>query len=376
MERIEADDLIYNRFDLIHPNEYWEKTITNDNFVCKYQVFVQEQIAELNLWGKNISEDILQRIIHKVFDDNADIIGIKAIGYFSNYEEMLVKGRQTIIYLPKSIEELDGRIRRKHRSYLKNQENQLTSNYGTVQIVSYSDTQVSQIVDTYFEWKRQSHGTEYHLSAEEYLRQYHVTDAMTLNLAGKPIAVLFYCLVAQTVYLENLSYDMDFGKYSPGIILYKAFLEKMVLLGCRIVFLGKSGLDYKKRFGSTEFISYDGTIYRNEIFDEINKYFRQLNITNAAIYALGKLGHQVLQYRNKLKVIFDYGIDRSGVKIEGLATYENVSDVPQRRTVIITVEKKNPEIESNLKKNGFDYIYWIDLIRESIVRYNARSKKS
>ena len=248
----------------------------------------------------------------------------------------------------------------------------MASKYGDVQVIEYSENQMLEIVDIYFQWKRQSHGTEYNLAAEEYLQQYHVTDAMTLNLAGEPIAVLFYCLVDKTVYLENLSYDMSFGKYSPGITLYKAFLEKMVLKGCKNVFLGKSGLDYKKRFGSTEIVSYDGIIYRQEIFDEINLYFRQLNITNIAIYGLGKLGHQVLQYKKKLEPIFDYGIDRNRIKVDGLPTYESVSDLPQCQLVIITVEKKINEIEDNLKGKGFEYIYWIDLIEESVVRYNNK----
>lgn len=376
MEHIEADDLIYNRFDLIYPFEYSENAITNNNYTYKYQLYVKEQMAELNLWGKEIQEELLQDIIHKVFDDDANIIGIKATGYFSNYEKMLIKGSQTIIHLPESIEALNTRIRRKHRSYMKNQENRLAVKYGGLQINVSSGTKMLKTVDTYFEWKRQSHGTEYHLSAEEYLHQYHVTGAMTLNLPDKPIAVLFFCQAGKTVYLENLSYDMDFAKYSPGIILYKAFLEKMILLGCRNVFLGKSGLDYKKRFGSTEFTSYDGMIYRKELFDEINAYFKRLKITNIAIYALGKLGHQVLQYRDKLEITFDYGIDRSGVKIDGLATYESVSDVPRCQMVIITVEKKNYEIEETLKKNNFNYIYWIDLIKESIDRYNAFIKEA
>ncbi len=373
MEHIEAYDLIYNRFDLIYPDNYFEGEITNDNCNCKYQAHEINQVAELNLWGKDISETCLQSIVGKVFNDNENIIGIKATGYFNNYGKMLIKGRETIISLPDSIEELDKRIRRKHRSYLKSQEKHLALKYGEVKITVYSDHQMLKIVNIYFKWKRQSHGTEYNLSPEEYLQQYHVTDAMALNLAGEPIAVLFYCLVDKTVYLENLSYDMSFGKYSPGIILYKAFLERMIFEGCRNVFLGKSGLDYKKRFGSTEFTSYNGIIYRKEIFNEINAYFRRLNITNVAIYGLGKLGHQVLQYKNELAVVFDYGIDRNGVKIDGFTIYKSVSNAPQCQIAIITIEKKNPEIEDNLKAEGFDYIYWVDLITESINQYNSKS---
>ena len=92
-----------------------------------------------------------------------------------------------------------------------------------------------------------------------------------------------------------------------------------------------------------------------------------------AIYGLGKLGHQVLQYKNELAVVFDYGIDRNGVKIDGFTIYKSVSNAPQCQIAIITIEKKNPEIEDNLKAEGFDYIYWVDLITESINQYNSKS---
>ena len=60
----------------------------------------------------------------------------------------------------------------------------------------------------------------------EYCQKYHITGAMSLTADQTYIAVLFYCSNIDSVYFENISYNAQLAKWSPGIICMNIFWKK------------------------------------------------------------------------------------------------------------------------------------------------------
>lgn len=104
----------------------------------------------------------------------------------------------------------------------------------------------------------------------EYCQKYHITGAMSLTADQTYIAVLFYCSNIDSVYFENISYNAQLAKWSPGIILYEYFLEEMTSEQKKYIFLGNGNQSYKSRFESQEYLVYTGSIYKNQIIKFLN----------------------------------------------------------------------------------------------------------
>ena len=80
---------------------------------------------------------------------------------------------------------------------------------------------------------------------EEYVRTYFVSDAYSINLDGKIIAVLLSCEQCDCVFLENLSYDTEYCKYSVGFQIYVFFLQQMIKKGKKQVYTGEGTMIIK-----------------------------------------------------------------------------------------------------------------------------------
>ena len=68
-------------------------------------------------------------------------------------------------------------------------------------------------------------GSDYNMSPEMYLKNWHVTD-IYYTLFGDIIAAIFMsCEQCNDVYLENITYDDGLSNYSPGQISYDFYLK-------------------------------------------------------------------------------------------------------------------------------------------------------
>lgn len=370
--RFDADDLIYNRFDMLYPDD-------NSRLVCAYHensyyidMHVEGTKAFLNVWGKTFPQEVFDDVVGKVFEQK-DICSIHIQRGGNNYREFLQTTNDMRILLPDTAEGLMERMRAKHRSNIRRMERDLEQE-GPVSLAVYSEKIPDDVVEQYFRWKMATHNTDYHMTPREYINNYHVTDAMVLKAGSRMAAVIFFCQVGEIVYFENFSYDTDFKKYSPGLLVYKALLEELIKRGCRYLYLGGGDYDYKRRFGAEEYEAYSGIIYRPEVIEEINAFCRSEGLEKAAFYGYGVCGHAFLQLESKLDVAIAYGIDRCGKTGEKISFFVPEENWPDADGVFITLNTRNREVEELLKSRFVKVYYWNEVVDECMARYSERGK--
>lgn len=368
MVGFEADDMIYNRFDLIYKDNVERFLYEFGDEAFAVDAHYEKSRAVLNVWGKKFPQEVFERAIESIFSQHSEIhyIDIKRAG--NDYRNLLNECNDIRVPIPKSEEELLLRLRAKHRYTLKRIKRLLEQEYGKLETILYSADIPSELVDQYFNWKQITHGTDYHMMAEEYLQKYYVTDGILLRAGGRNIAILFFCQVNNTVYLENLSYDTEMEKFSPGYIIYEMFLEELIKRRCSYLYLGGGKYEYKRRFGAEESVAYSGIIYRKEVFNALNIYFERNGVKKIAIYGLGAVGHTFLKIVNLLNVDLVYGIDREEKRIEGLAVYSPEGDLEKVDAVIITLKFHNKEVEELLKLKFEKIYYWHDIATGNLMK--------
>lgn len=370
--KFDADDLIYNRFDLLYPND-------NSRFACVYReknyyidMHAEGSKAFLNVWGKTYPREVFEDVIGKVFE-RRDICSIDIQRGGNNYREFLQTTNDMRILLPDTVEELADRMRAKHRSSIRRMERELEKE-GAVSLAVYSEKIPDDVVEQYFQWKMVTHQTDYHMTPREYISRYYVTDAMVLRAGSRMAAVIFFCQVGKIVYFENFSYDTDFKKYSPGLLVYKALLEELIKRGCRYLYLGGGDYDYKRRFGAEEYEAYSGTIYRPEVIEEMNAFCRREGLEKAAFYGYGVCGHAFLQLESKLDISVVYGIDRCEQSHAKVNFFLPEETWPDADGVFITLNTRNREVEELLKSRFLKVYYWNEVVDECTAKYLERGK--
>lgn len=358
----EADDLIYNRFDLIY-KENVERHVYESG-EQKYVIYVHHENgkAQFNIWGKLLPQPLFEHVVDDVFRRHPETRSIEIKSAKNNYDNLLNEGNDIMIFLPETVELLLDKIRAKSRYTLKRQKRLCAKEYGELETAIYHLDIPDEAVRLFFGWKQMTQGTDYHMSPEEYLRKYHVTDCILLKAGGRGIGILFFCQVNHTVYLENLSYDMELEKFSPGYLVYEELLEELVKRKCTYLYLGGGDYAYKKRFGAKETLAYSGIIYRKEVYEGLNRYFKERGIGRIAIYGLGAQGRDFLKIVSRLNVELLYGIDREEKRIEGLRVFSPSANLEKVDAVIITLKSYNREVEVLLKTMFGKVYYWRDLV--------------
>lgn len=362
-KKFDSDDLIYNRFDLIfYVYEQFMFEWENE----KYSIMIHQENDKLyiNLWGKELPQKKFEELIDELFVKK-DVRTISIIRCRNNYNGMLEETNDIMIFLPQSAEELKSRLQQKHRYNLKREKRILNDVFGEMISVHYSRREISdEMVNLYFRWKKESHGTSYKLTAEEYLDAYHVTDAFVLNIDKQMIGIAFYCVVNNVAYFENFSYDSRYKEYSVGYITYEMLLENLIEQKIEKFFLGGGDYDYKRRFGAIESVAYSGHIYSKNVFMTANDFLSDKLIKNVVIYGLGKYGNEFIRLVNtrKIRVKIIGAIDKNRKEIANIHTYTLVDDFPEADAAIITLKNKNNDVEELLRDKYENVVYMNDLL--------------
>lgn len=358
MNCTDAENLIYNRFDLIYGGAD-EIEIGG----CKFQVVVYQQAILINVWGKFFSQEIFDEAIRNVLDRYREASYIQITKSYNNYEGQLHKTEDIVLQLPQEEEELFSRLKSKHRYNLGRSQRLVEENVGKLTFRHVEGGNIDDgIVEQYFEWKRKTHGTDYHLSPKSYLAKYHVTDVGQLVAGEKVIGIIFYCKVNRTVYLENLSYDAQYEKYSPGFLTYVFFLKELIGKRCELLYLGGGNYTYKKRFDTVAHTAYTGRIYTNKFFQALNRFMEKENLSTYAIYGLGECGKCFLVNVDKIKGELKGGIDREKKHVEGLATYVwGEKELPAADVIFITMVSHVKEVKDELKGRYVKVYYWDEM---------------
>ena len=362
-KKFDSDDLIYNRFDLIF-SEYEQFAFEFENE--KYNIMIHRDNEKLliNLWGKELSQKCFEKLIEVLFE-KYDVRKISVLRCKNNYKGMLEETNDIMLFLPESVDELTRRLQQKHRYNLRREKRILSESVGEI-CTSHCDRHdiTDDMVNLFFEWKNESHGTQYGMTVAEYLDTYHVTDAMTLIAGTQIIGIAFYCVVNTVSYFENFSYDPRYKEYSVGYITYELLLEQLIEQKIQSFFLGGGDYDYKRRYGAIETIAYSGHIYSQDVFKTSNSFLSDKFIRNVVIYGLGKYGNEFLRLVNTKNININIigVIDKNRKKIANVHTYTLKDDFPKADAAIITLKNKNTDVEELLKKKYKTVIYMNDFL--------------
>lgn len=177
------------------------------------------------------------------------------------------------IQLPKTKEELWERVSAKSRQTLRRKHNHLVNHFGSEPVfVHYSieDGISDEVVEVFFQFKKELMNRDYGMTAQEYLKHYFVTDAYIWKINSDSdkitdhyLSIVFTCEQGKNVYLENLTYNPLWQKDSPGFLLYSKVVEELIQKGKKEFFLGKLYLDYKQKFNSINTLCFDAIVFRS-----------------------------------------------------------------------------------------------------------------
>ena len=107
-----------------------------------------------------------------------------------------------------------------------------------------------------------------HLSEEdvhEYIASKNITNMYVMKVNGIMAGAILSCEKCACVFMENITYNLRYEKFSPGIIIYDHYLKCMVEKSKQAVFLGGGDWEYKKRYSAVEDVVYEGRFYRSRL---------------------------------------------------------------------------------------------------------------
>lgn len=370
MEKVlfDSDNLIYNRFDIIY-EDYIDFTQEFEGKEYSILAHCENGVAKINTWGKSIPDHVMKNLICNIFERQR-VFCIEITRTVNNFEEFLYEQNDFRVPLPNNVEELLSRVERRDRATIRRKKRWLDERVGTIKIQHYGKDIPAELVDTYFIWKKSSHGTDYKLSPKEYLEKYYVTDALVLSAGDIIIGIAFYCKCEDIVYFENFSYNSAYREYSPGLLMYEVLLEHLIERKCRYLYMAGGNYIYKRRFGSEETKCFSGYIYREEVLSQLSALFSENKILgNIAIYGYGRYGHIYKSLLNKIGVNVLYAIDKND-ECDGNIDIRNPnSDLSDASKILITLKEHNDEVEKLLLEKGKEVFYMTDLIHQAEKNY-------
>lgn len=264
------NDFIYNHFDILYRDHTACIMIKTENTTYYIPFYMDGSTAYLGVWCYKIPEAVFSQLIGYVFKRHCKIKKV----YIQNSPSLITKRialksdlKQRThwkVIIPSFPENLDERLSSKKRYNIKREKRIAQQELGDYTILEYTDKTVpANIVEAYFRYKQQTYGIDYHMLPEAYLEQYHVSNIYTLSFSGEIGSIVFSCEQGEHVYLENLTYNPEYKKYSLGAILYDEYLKILCQKRKASLYLGWGNQVYKTLYGAVEDTVYTGTIYRN-----------------------------------------------------------------------------------------------------------------
>lgn len=274
-----SPDFIYNRIDLFC-NDYIVLNVHNNTNEYLVEVRLLGNHAELGIWMMEVTGEEFDEISKYIFTNYKEIEYISF--YYAISDRIYVAGKHYHINLPETYEELKGLMSSKSRNTMSRKMKKAEAECGNVTMTEYHNEEVTnEIISAYFEMKQKTHHIRYNLTWKEYLDRYHVSNIYILYFGEKTAAMILTCEQCPIVYLENLTYDMELSKYSPGMMAYEMVLERLISKGKSAFYLGGGDYDYKKRYDSVETTVTEGKIYRSWL---IELKYKWIDFYNKRLY--------------------------------------------------------------------------------------------
>ena len=263
-------NFIYNRFDLWTGHEgctHETLCITDGTNEFYVQVLYENDTAELGLWLSKIPGEYAKELSRYIFRKHREVKRIKFQRCFTDIS-VSNKTNHFRIEIPASIEELNQRLTHKFKYNMRRERKMLEAEAGSLTFEEYEAGKFpDDLFTSYFRLKEQTHGRSYHMTGKEYTGTYHVSNAYVIRGGkGEIISLVLSCEQCPVTYIENLTYDTKYSKYSPGKMIYHYFLEALIRKGTKELYLsgGKGkNYEYKRHYGSIEEFVYSGVIHRH-----------------------------------------------------------------------------------------------------------------
>lgn len=203
--------------------------------------------------------DIIKDFIFKNFD--VDVINLQhTLTPFDNAEHT----QHCHVELPDTIEEFDNNLSHRVRYNTKWYPKKIQENIGEISFEKIDAKDCPKhIFDLYFQWKYESHNRRYHITSQQYIKQYSVTSVYVLCGGKNLLAIGFVSETADNVYFENFSYNQKYKKYSPGMVLYYEIICDLIKRHKKIFYL-LSVYDYKIHYNGIITETYTGHIYKSQ----------------------------------------------------------------------------------------------------------------
>jgi hypothetical protein len=254
-------DFIYNRFDLFCDNyivlmaEYGDEKHIIETRISDFY-------AELGIWKMHISDALIKEISSYLFAKHPTIEYVKF--FFCKTEGNYKRIKHFYLNLPDSIESLLQRTIPKSRRRLTNKRHQAEKSIGSISYFEYNlGNCPKEVIEKYNSWKNESHHIGTIDDIDEFFNKYHISNIYAIHFGKHVAAVLFMCEQCSIAYLENLSYNTQYAKYSPGLQVYEYALTRLIEKKIKTIYLGGGDYDYKRKYKSVEEELCDGIIFRN-----------------------------------------------------------------------------------------------------------------
>ena len=272
-------NFIYNRCDLMNDcNVQLLKYFPNELYI---QLKIEKNIGTLCVWGMKLSYSDIKFLIDFVLKNyvSVDKVEVMRVCADETYPSKYLKN-DFHIDLPNSIDDLEHRLSKKGRYNIKREKRILENDFGTYSFrhIKSNDREAPAITEKFFEFKKKNMGSKYEMNVDSYLRNWYVTDIYFLSVANRIASIIMSCEQCDSVYLENLTYDDDLAKYSPGQIAYDLYLKELIQRRKKQLFLLGGNYDYKKRYGSIEANVAEFSVVRNRVKSYVKIFGKELLI--------------------------------------------------------------------------------------------------
>ncbi|MDR1071318.1 MAG: GNAT family N-acetyltransferase [Rickettsiales bacterium] len=240
-----SPNVICNRFDIKYGDGFDLWKIGHGAGARYIATHMRRNVLEVSLHMSKLPDDVFMKVLESLFDNyrRADRINIDNC---MNKISGVKPAQYWRIDLPPSIEALDRALSRSVRYNTRRYPNKIRETFGGFEIRHFTKEQIPwRVMAEYFRLKKISHNRSYRMS---YLDDYFVTDCWVLYVGSSVASIVFVSDTPPNAYLENITYNPDFAKYSAGMVLFYHVICELIESGHEQFYLLGGDMEYKRHF--------------------------------------------------------------------------------------------------------------------------------
>ncbi len=267
-------------FDKIHPNN---KSYLLSCGKEKMPFYIENETAFLGTWNNFLKRTTFLKMVYFIFNRFPFLTTIEYKNLLFNPLIYKSNWRHPDFYIPLSCtsQDLFSRLSKKPRQRTKRERAIIAETFGSCDLINIPFENVTkEMEDFYYYFANQRYG----ITKEKYdIHKRFLSDIYILQAGEKIVAIDFTCEQGNVGYWECGSFDTSNESFSFGKVLYGLALEKMADKGLKGMSIGSIPLEYKKHYGSIEFLANSGSISRNNmqtlaLFISHNFNFREIRL--------------------------------------------------------------------------------------------------